>query len=182
MPLDLLHHESVPRLAPGRTEAGARVSTCNALDYSSMQAIAVGLGQSAPMSTHRWVTDGERRYTGLLRTDLYDAWLIAWRPSSLLDLHDHGGSRGVVAVVQGELAETYADDPLATLSRRRLASGATVAIPETRVHAVSNPGCTDALSVHVYSPPLGPMTSFESSPVGLVRARPEQALAGAPPF
>jgi len=129
------------------------------------------------MAAHRGVEDGDRRYSGLLRTDLYDAWLIAWRPSSLLDLHDHGGSRGVVKVVEGELAETYSDHPLARLRRRRLATGETVAIPETRVHAVSNPGCTDSLSVHVYSPPLGPMASFESSAAGLVQARLEPAPA-----
>jgi hypothetical protein len=45
----------------------------------------------------------------LLDTDLYDAWLIEWSPSSGLELHDHGGSRGVVVVVDGTLVETYTE-------------------------------------------------------------------------
>ena len=44
---------------------------------------------------------------------------------------------------------------------RHLVAGDTVAFDSAHVHAVHNPGEIEALSVHVYSPPLAAMTFFE---------------------
>jgi Cysteine dioxygenase type I len=127
--------------------------------------IAAGLAQTAPAGEYIWTEGTRRRYTRLLDTDCYDAWLIAWSASASLELHDHGGSHGAVVVAAGRLAETYTDrrwhHPVRT---RVLDDGSTLLIPATRVHEVSNPGPAEALSVHVYSPPLRLMTFFDPRP------------------
>jgi hypothetical protein len=118
------------------------------------------------------VVDGGqiRRHRQLVLTPAYDAWLIAWGPSSLLELHDHGGSIGAVQVVRGELIEMYSDvvrpHPLRS---RTIGRGSGFAVPATRAHEVWNPGPWPALSVHVYSPPLAAMTFFDHHPERFLR-------------
>jgi hypothetical protein len=111
-----------------------------------------------------------RRHRQLVLTPSYDAWLIAWGPSSLLELHDHGGSIGAVRVVRGQLIEMYSDvvrpHPLRSRTVRR---GSGFAVPATRAHEVWNPGPLAALSVHVYSPPLAAMTFFDHHPDRFLR-------------
>jgi hypothetical protein len=106
-----------------------------------------------------------RRHRQLVLTPAYDAWLIAWGASSVLELHDHGGSIGAVRVVNGELIEMYSDlvrpHPLRS---RTVGRGGGFAVPATRAHEVWNPGPGEALSVHVYSPPLAAMTFFDHHP------------------
>jgi predicted metal-dependent enzyme (double-stranded beta helix superfamily) len=107
----------------------------------------------------------DRSFSKLLATEDYEVWLIAWAPTGALDLHDHGGSTGVVRVVAGELVEAYTD----LVERQRLRSatfgpGETVALPPTRVHEVWNPGPRPALSIHIYSPPLTTMTFYDHRP------------------
>lgn len=103
-----------------------------------------------------------RRYDKLLATGDYDVWLIAWAASGALELHDHGGSIGVVRVVEGRLVETYTDlVERHGLRSATIASGQSVALPATRVHEVWNPGPAPALSLHIYSPPLTSMTFYD---------------------
>jgi len=101
------------------------------------------------------VATGERRWLRLDVTAEYDAWLITWGAGSGLELHDHGGSSGVLHVVRGSLVERARDRgatmPLVT---RRLRAHDTVVVPASREHEVSNPHPTVAVSVHVYTPPL----------------------------
>jgi Cysteine dioxygenase type I len=136
-----------------------------ALGAEAMQLIAAGLAQSSPRVDHAWTPGTRRRYTRLLDTALYDAWLIEWLPSSCLELHDHGHSRGAVVVAAGSLVEIYTDlqarHPLRTKVRD---CGDRFTISRSRVHQLSNPGPAVALSVHVYSPPLMAMTFYDHCP------------------
>jgi len=94
----------------------------------------------------------------------FEAWVIGWPPDGRLELHDHGGSRGVVTVVAGSLVETSVARFGERLTlRTRMVSAATrpLAIGVDRIHDVTNPGPGAALSVHVYSPRLTSMTFFE---------------------
>jgi predicted metal-dependent enzyme (double-stranded beta helix superfamily) len=106
-----------------------------------------------------------RRYTRLLATEQYEVWLIAWGATGAVDLHDHGGSRGVIRVVRGTLVESSTD----LVARHPLRSsiigtGQTVHLPASCVHEVWNPGPAPALSIHGYSPPLAAMTFFDPRP------------------
>jgi quercetin dioxygenase-like cupin family protein len=109
-----------------------------------------------------------RRYTRALITPSYDAWVIAWSPSAELDVHDHAGSTAAVHVVDGELVERRTD--LVTgrpLGARTVRAGETILVAPTVAHGVANCGPGDALSVHVYSPPLTAMTFYEQTATGL---------------
>ncbi len=127
-----------------------------------LTSIATGLAAAVDADDLLVDPDDYRGYTRLLHTDAYEAWLIAWGPGGSLDLHDHGGSAGAVVVVDGELLERFTDRrhrrPLRT---HHLRPHRPLAIAPTRVHGVWNPGPANALSVHVYSPPLSTMTFYD---------------------
>jgi predicted metal-dependent enzyme (double-stranded beta helix superfamily) len=103
----------------------------------------------------------------LLATAFYDVWLITWPDGSGLAAHDHGGSRSVLHVVEGELVEIFADHvdrpvPTGRVLRR---GDATTAGPSF-VHDLANRSGADATSLHVYSPPLTDVTFFDLQPIG----------------
>ena len=100
----------------------------------------------------------QRRWLQVAATPEHDAWMIAWGASSGIDLHDHGDSTGAIHVLHGALVERSrdrADGDDVPLDARKLRAGGTFVVPATRVHEIRNPFRTDAVSVHVYSPPLG---------------------------
>ena len=151
---------TLPRPNAARTlhPAGSRRAS-----FLDLDAIAAGLATAAAAVPLDEV-EPSRSYRRVLATSAYDAWVIRWAPSADLELHDHGGSRGVVHVVEGELLERYADLATSAVVRTRtVAAGTSIAISPTTVHGVANLGPADALSVHVYSPPLSTMTYYGSS-------------------
>jgi hypothetical protein len=131
--------------------------------WRALTEVAAGLARSVDVrATGLDPGDRDRDFVQLLRTDLYEAWLIAWGPAGTLELHDHGGSVGAVQLVDGALVETYSDSCIRhALRTRALTPGRTITVPKTRVHEVWNPGPETALSVHVYSPPLTSMTFYD---------------------
>lgn len=129
---------------------------CDALDGDLLEDIAAGLARSVTPQLLPSL-DG-RRWSRLLVTYSYDAWLIGWPPGTGLDLHDHGGSRGALCVVRGTLDERRLLRSGDSAGARRLTAGTASSFGPHHVHAIHNPMPeTEALSVHVYSPPLSTM-------------------------
>ena len=92
---------------------------------------------------------GDRRWRKVASTSTYDAWLVAWAPGAGIPEHDHGGATAAFHVVRGTLVER-------TEARARVVhSGCAASVPPWQRHAVRNLGGVPALSLHVYSPPLG---------------------------
>ncbi len=123
-------------------------------------------GYAALTETDRFLEVGpwRRRWQRIAATPEHDTWVIAWGANSGIDLHDHGASTGAIHLLHGALVERYRDRANGDdvpLDARKLRPGGTFIVPATRVHEVRNPFRNDALSVHVYSPPLG-----ESSDLG----------------
>ena len=144
--------------------------------------IAVGLATTA---RHIPVDDGDdtRRYARVLSTPLYEAWVIRWSASAALTLHDHGGSSGAVVVVDGELVEVRIANPPWRASRSRtLHRGDVLAINPDTVHSISNEQTSDALSVHVYSPPLSTMTFYDELDGQLTRTKTSRPASTQPPL
>ncbi|MEY2396983.1 MAG: hypothetical protein QOJ00_157 [Actinomycetota bacterium] len=134
----------------------------NSLSDHALELIASGLTSLVDTRPVRFRRGETRRYTELLDTPDYNAWLIAWAPTGALEPHDHGGSRGLVEVIRGRLVESYVDRGEDRAPRSRVAiAGSTLAVPSHRIHEVWNPGPDIAISVHVYSPPLTSMEFFE---------------------
>jgi predicted metal-dependent enzyme (double-stranded beta helix superfamily) len=106
---------------------------------------------------------GARWYRPLIELPGLSAWLISWAPGTGLDLHDHGGAGGSVAVVEGELDEHWATaGDLADLRHRTLARGSVTTFGADHVHAVRNLGSVPAVSIHVYAPGLEEMTFYDA--------------------
>lgn len=139
--------------------AQQRSQAVQRLDGALLAAIAEGLAAANPATL---MGPGcTRRWAPIVVTDAYSAWVIAWPAGSGLGLHDHDGSAAAVHVVTGSLRERFVlGDSLAV---RWLDAGATTLLPSDHVHEVVNVGAAEAISVHVYSPPLLD-TSFRNDP------------------
>ena len=112
----------------------------------------------------------ERFYVQLILNDNVDIWLICWCPSQDTGFHDHAGSRGAVAVVEGALAETLftiGGAPRATIHGR----GSRFSFGATHIHDVQHCGREASTSLHAYSPPLGDMGFYDVRPDGTITRR-----------
>lgn len=152
------------------------------LEPEVLSAIAAGLAGSIEPESVSFEGIASRRYVRLLQTARYDAWLIAWAPAADLELHDHGGSSGAFHVVRGELIEAHTDlTTLRPLESISLTAGETRQVNRTRVHRVWNPGPANAVSVHVYSPPLTSMNFYDDCPGSYLELlRTEPVRSGSP--
>ena len=100
---------------------------------------------------------GERTYTQLWRTPYSEAYAIGWKQAGDTGFHDHDGSVGAVHVVRGTVAEEHivlrpAGDWLA---RVEFTCGETFRFDGAHIHRMRHAAGDIALTVHVYSPPLG---------------------------
>jgi hypothetical protein len=122
--------------------------------------IALDLARSSLVAGAQMPLDRDgRSWARVAASDTFDAWLISWPTGGAVDLHDHGGSAGAIAVVEGELTEVR--PAKGGLTRRVLSVGAVHDVAPDAVHDVLNVGPGRALSVHVYSPPLTEMTFYD---------------------
>jgi predicted metal-dependent enzyme (double-stranded beta helix superfamily) len=102
-----------------------------------------------------------------------EAWVIGWPPGGGIELHDHGGSGGVLVVVEGELIEmVIVEDERGHLAIAStvMPVSASVTFGVGRVHGIVNKGLDPAISVHVYAPRLTGMTYYEFAD-GILEAR-----------
>lgn len=97
--------------------------------------------------------------TGLriLSTESYDVWLLRWPAGTAVSPHHHGDSEAAFVVSSGALEETRWRDCRREV--RQLTSGQGATVERGMVHDVAAP--VEALSVHVYSPPLARMAFFD---------------------
>jgi predicted metal-dependent enzyme (double-stranded beta helix superfamily) len=92
--------------------------------------------------------------------------LLCWLPGQRTVIHDHGGSYGVVRILSGELSEVlFAREgdgrPLQRRLERRLTSDAVAIETVETIHRNENVATGPAISLHVYSPPLRVLNSFD---------------------
>lgn len=134
------------------------------IDFTRLYAADVAAGKFP----HIEYDERERWHQRIYRDRRMDVWLISWMPSQGTSLHDHGGSSGAFAVVEGELTETVDATavgarhperaPLRELVRT---AGDAVGFGRSYIHDVRNAGTGPAVSVHAYSPPLTSMTYYD---------------------
>src|SRR5882757_3849561 len=115
-----------------------------------------GLARSIAADRTRWAPlvsyDATTRWYARLQTGPgYEVWLLSWVPGQGSGLHDHGGSSGVLTVLDGTLTERteHGTRALGTRSQRVFAPG--------YVHEVVNDSLEPAVSLHVYYPGLTEM-------------------------
>lgn len=99
-----------------------------------------------------------RWYGRLEAAETHEVWLLTWLPGQGTEIHDHGGSSGAIAVVQGELTERLfpANGPV----ERTLTPGGVRPFGGHHIHQVVNSGTAPAISVHAYAPALATQTYY----------------------
>lgn len=159
--MDISEIAKIGRAAVARREDGPRQAGSPRTER--LEAIARILAdEEALWGPHRRHDPDERHFARLVRTDEYEAWLLTWTSDQGVELHDHGGSSGVVLVLEGELVE-HATEVVsgAPLRETRWPRGSAHTFGPGHVHDLRNAGDAPATSIHVYSPPLSTMTFYD---------------------
>jgi predicted metal-dependent enzyme (double-stranded beta helix superfamily) len=100
----------------------------------------------------------------------YDLWLESWLPGQETGWHDHAGTSGVLVVVRGELEERVSVLNGVFTQVRHIPEGAARRMGRRQVHNLANVSLAPAVSIHVYSPPLGATRGYEIGAMGLMRS------------
>ena len=120
-------------------------------------------------------TEDERWYHRLERGENHEVWLLSWLPGQRTGFHDHCGSSGAFAVVQGELRERTPAAGRPQPASAAFPAGRARSFGPRHVHEVVNESAAPAVSIHAYSPPLAGMRRYELTRRGLVLAAVETA-------
>ena len=102
---------------------------------------------------------GERSYVLLHRDEDVEIFAIGWMHGHDTGFHDHDDSEAVVAVAEGQVAEERLS--LAGVFSETYGPGEAVAVPSAAIHRVRHAGEEPAVSIHVYSPPLRRVGTYE---------------------
>jgi predicted metal-dependent enzyme (double-stranded beta helix superfamily) len=100
----------------------------------------------------------------------YDVWLESWLPGQDTGWHDHAGTSGVLVVARGELEERVSVLNGVLTQVRHIPEGAARRMGRRGVHNLTNVSLAPAVSVHVYSPPLGATRGYKIGAMGLMRS------------
>ena len=110
----------------------------------------------------------EHRYSRniVVRDKRFEILMICWKSGQRSLIHDHGDSLGGVKVLRGMLTEslfTHAlNGMIKAVASTDYRSGDVQIEDRSTIHQVSNlqPEWCDAISLHVYLPPLGRMNIY----------------------
>jgi predicted metal-dependent enzyme (double-stranded beta helix superfamily) len=100
----------------------------------------------------------------------YDVWLESWLPGQSTGWHDHAGTSGVLVVARGELEERVSVLNGVLTQVRHVPEGSARRMGRRQVHNLTNASLAPAVSIHVYSPPLGATRGYEIGAMGLMRS------------
>jgi hypothetical protein len=138
------------------------------LDEAELVRVAAMLPRLLPLESLGRHDPGARTYRPLYDDDRLEAWLICWMNDHDTGYHDHDLSAGAVAVVHGSLAEDrlrMGQDPATTV----FGPGSVFSFDTCHIHRMRHVGTTPAMSVHVYSPPLVRMGTYDLNADGVLR-------------
>jgi predicted metal-dependent enzyme (double-stranded beta helix superfamily) len=135
----------------------------------------VELVQSLARQEHLWRPlvhhDPEaRRYASLYVDEHVGIWVISWMPGHDTGLHDHDGSQGAVAVVEGEIRSdqpTWGSGPRSV----DVPAGSAFGFDGAELHRMVDATDGPAVTIHAYSPPLRSMGMYREDDDGAVRRR-----------
>ncbi|NBE52499.1 cysteine dioxygenase [Streptomyces boluensis] len=127
-----------------------------AREHPTTVAEFAGLARAIAADRSQWEHlveyDATSRWYHRLRTGPgYEVWLLSWVPGQGSGMHDHGGSSGVLTVLQGELTERTES------GTRAVEAGTQRVFAPGYVHEVVNDALEPAVSLHVYYPGLTEM-------------------------
>lgn len=123
---------------------------------------------------------GERQYVRNLvySGEWYHVLVLCWRSGQRSPIHNHAGSTCGVHVLKGTPTETaFATTPcgqVKAVSSQDLTVGDVLVTQDSGIHQVSNLQAkgNDAVTLHVYSPPLLRMDTFSLTDAAIGEYRP----------
>jgi 3-hydroxybutyryl-CoA dehydrogenase len=113
------------------------------------------------------VDEHQRIYELLWRDEHSEGWLLSWWEARDTGYHDHDGSAGAVHVVAGRVSE----EPLVLSGAAQVSdygTGDSFSFTGDRIHRMHHD--PEAVTIHVYSPPLRRLGSYEVVGGVLMRA------------
>lgn len=148
-------------------------TTPPALDADELSALLNPLAEDPALwrLLAQFSADETRWWRRLHHSDQVDIWLLTWLTGHSTDLHDHGGSAGAFAVVDGSLTEVRIAPDERDVVRTTIHAGQGAGVTPSTVHDVYNAAAAPAISLHAYSPPLKEMTFYTLENVGLTAVR-----------
>jgi predicted metal-dependent enzyme (double-stranded beta helix superfamily) len=89
----------------------------------------------------------------VFKSDRVEILVVCWHPGQASPVHGHGPSDGLMIILEGEISNTtyYSNGQKVTTVWRPGDVGHT---PLGAQHEVKNASCKDAVSLHIYAPPL----------------------------
>jgi predicted metal-dependent enzyme (double-stranded beta helix superfamily) len=143
------------------------------LSRAELELAAVDLLQRRGAWEHlvRHDPSGARTYAQLVLDDHVEVWLICWNDGNDTGFHDHDASHGAVGVAVGQVREetlVLGGEPAV----REVAAGGVFSFDATDIHRVLHAGDEPAVTLHLYSPPLGRMGAYEVLGDGRLARRP----------
>ena len=130
-------------LTPQEMEAIARSADLKTLDLSGYR---------------RFQDECYARNTVLLN-DQCELVVICWQPGQMSAIHDHGSSYCLYLVIDGTMVEEryrLKDGKPEKQDERSFGRGDITIASGDSVHRINNRGDKQLVTVHIYSPPLGP--------------------------
>lgn len=115
-------------------------------------------GAALDLSEYLLDDEHQRLYELLWRTEHSEAWLVSFWDTRDTGYHDHDGSGGGIAVLEGRVTE----EPLVVRGEPRVREyrpGDTFAFGGSHIHRMTHD--PEAVTIHVYSPPINRIGSYE---------------------
>jgi hypothetical protein len=138
------------------------------LDRRELLELVSSIAADSPLwRPHVAYSDSERHYISLYRDTHVDVWVLCWTPQNDTGWHDHDGSSGAVAVVEGRLTEHNLAVSVPSLQTEIVAGHAFSFGPE-HIHRLTGTA-VGSVSIHAYSPPLWRMGQYSISSTGVLR-------------
>ncbi len=99
---------------------------------------------------------GERKRFLLSKSEEYEVVLMIWGPGAMTPIHDHGGSRSSVEILEGIISERFFDKTgPRQIGEKILRTGDTSELGDGNVvHQMVNVADTFTYSIHMYADPL----------------------------
>ena len=111
---------------------------------------------------------GEKGYKRncITRSEWYELVAICWKNGQRSPIHDHRGSSCAFRVVHGTGLETrfrFEEKVLRVAASNRMPEGYVCAAEDEDIHEIANaePTGRDLVTLHIYSPPLKRMNTYE---------------------
>jgi cysteine dioxygenase len=103
----------------------------------------------------------------IFQNNFVELLILGWLPGQETLIHDHNGSHGVVRIIEGTITETkYRFDEAEILQKiadQNVNAGMLAGVGEPDIHKLGNAidNVENAISIHVYAPPLLGMNIYE---------------------